>query len=61
MPKSIPSVLAVPPKIKAVLFEINDNMRMEKRAKTRRTTPIRAAAKRGSNLIPALSRNGAVK
>ena len=54
-------MVAKPPKIKAVLFEINDKMRMDMREKISRTTPIIAPTKSGSSSIPALSRNGAVK
>ena len=54
-------MVAKPPKINAVLFEINDKMRMDRREKISRTTPIRAPIKSGSSLIPALSKNGAVK
>ena len=54
-------MVAKPPKINAALFEINDKIRMDRREKISRTTPIRAPIKSGSSSIPALSRNGAVK
>ena len=60
LPKSIPSVLAIPEKIKAVLFEVKENMRKAAREETSRKTPIRTAAKSGSKVISALSKNGAV-
>ena len=46
--------------MKAVLFVVNVIMGKAAREKISLKMPIRIEAKRGSKLIPALSRNGAV-
>jgi len=60
LPTNIPNVLTTPPSMKAVLFEANEKMAKAPREDTSLNMPIITAARRGSKLIPALSRNGAV-
>ena len=59
-PTNIPNVLAMPPKMKAVLFEANKKRTKALREDISLNIPIITEANRGSKLIPALSRNGAV-
>ena len=48
LPRSIPSVLALPAKIKAVLFDANEKRMKAAIEDARRKTPMRTAAKSGS-------------
>ena len=59
-PNNIPNILATPARMKAVLFEVYEKMTKADREDTSLMIPIMTAARRGSKLIWALSRNGAV-
>ena len=56
----MPIVLAPLAKVNAVLLETHAMQGKAAREKINLTRPMRMAATRGSKLIPALSRNGAV-
>ena len=60
LPMNIPRALVAPPKMKVVLFEVKKIMGKATTEKISLIMPIRTATIRGSKLIPALSRNGAV-
>ena len=60
LPVNIPNTLAKPPRTKAVRFEANKKRTKAAREDTSLKMPIITEANRGSKLIPALSRNGAL-